>query len=246
MYDPVNDGMKKGSVAVSYREAKPPRELEHIVHTYWQLTTEAPLDEDFILHALPDACVNILFNQLDTNIAGITALHTTYTELNLGREFDYAGIQLFPGVWRGRGSETKDDFVGTKYLGELPLIEANVKTAPKEFADKHYVFTNLISQLIDQGIIEPNAVTERILSNLDSIHSVADMAEATHRSPRQLQRVLKQTTGFSPHDFLKVVRLQESLKRHNLDRYTDQSHFIHSFKKITGYTPTEYFRKYDV
>jgi AraC-like DNA-binding protein len=72
------------------------------------------------------------------------------------------------------------------------------------------------------------------------------MAGITHLSPRQLQRTLKRTTGFSPHDFLKVLRLQQSLKQYNLDRYTDQSHFIRSFKKITGYTPTEYFRRYDV
>jgi len=246
MYDPVKDGMKKGSGSVSYREAKPPHELGHVVHSYWQIVTESALSEDFVLHALPDACVNILFNQRNTDIAGITALHTTYTELNLGKDFDYSGIQLFPGVWKGRGSETKDDFVGTKYLGELPLIDANAKSAALVFSDKHAVFTDLVSQLIQRGTIEQNPVTEKILSKLDSIHNVADMADATHLSPRQLQRVLKQTTGFSPHDFLKVVRLQETLKHHRLDRYTDQSHFIHSFKKITGYTPTEYFRKYDV
>jgi len=50
----------------------------------------------------------------------------------------------------------------------------------------------------------------------------------------------------SPHDFLEVVRLQETLKHHHPDRYTDQLHFFHSFKEITGYAPTECFRMYDV
>jgi AraC-like DNA-binding protein len=89
-------------------------------------------------------------------------------------------------------------------------------------------------------------VTQKLLENLDAIHNVTDMAELTHMSPRQLQRNLKQSTGFSPHDFLKVIRLQQSFKQHYLDAYSDQSHFIHSFRKITGYTPAEYFRKYDV
>ena len=72
------------------------------------------------------------------------------------------------------------------------------------------------------------------------------MAEVARLSPRQLQRVLKRSTGFTPHDLLKVLRLQQSFKQHYLETYADQSHFIHSFKKITGYTPAQYYRKFDV
>jgi AraC-like DNA-binding protein len=122
----------------------------------------------------------------------------------------------------------------------------NRKSATLSFSDKAPVFTELVLQLLERGVVERNVVTQKILANLDSIQSVSEMAGITHLSPRQLQRTLKRTTGFSPHDFLKVLRLQQSLKQYNLDRYTDQSHFIRSFKKITGYTPTEYFRRYDV
>ena len=88
--------------------------------------------------------------------------------------------------------------------------------------------------------------TSAILDHIQDIHTVADMAEVARLSPRQLQRVLKRTTGFSPHDLLKVLRLQQSFKQHYLETYSDQSHFIHSFKKITGYTPAQYYRKFDV
>jgi AraC-like DNA-binding protein len=246
MYDPIKDGMEKRCGAVIYNAVKPPQGLSDIVHSYWQIKTETLLNDNFTLHAIPDACINILFNQKDTDIAGITGLKTTYTELNLGKDFDYAGIQFFPGVWKGNREEIKDSFVGSKYLGDLSLIGANVKTASLSFADKLPIFTNLVSSLVEQKIVEKNKIVQKILSNLDRIHSVSEMAEISHHSPRQLQRLLKQATGFSPHDFLKVIRLQQSLKEHNIDLYTDQSHFIRSFKKITGYPPTEYFRKYDV
>lgn len=246
MYDPVKDGRIKNSGEVSYAESKPPKELEGIVHCYWQIKTAKPLESDFVLHAIPDACVNILFNQQDTDIAGITALQTTYTELNLGKYFDYAGIQLFPGAWKGDRKDTKDSFVGSKYLGDLPLIETNQLTAQLDFSDKQPIFTGLILNLIAGKVIQKNTAILKILSNLEVIHTVGDMAEIANLSPRQLQRILKASTGFSPHDFLKVMRLQQSLKQHHFDRYADQSHFIHSFKKITGYTPTDYFRKYDV
>ncbi|OED41598.1 transcriptional regulator [Chromatiales bacterium (ex Bugula neritina AB1)] len=246
MYDPVKDGMEKHSGAVIYNEFQPPQELSDIVHSYWQLKTEAILNDNFTLHAIPDGCINILFNQKDTDIAGVTGLKTTYTELNLGKDFNYAGIQFFPGVWKGNPNETKDSFVGSKYSGKLPLIDVNIETASLIFTDKIPVFSNLVSSLIEQDIVGQNKIVQKILSNLDHVRSVSEMAEIVHHSPRQLQRILKEATGLSPHDFLKVMRLQRSLKEQNASLYTDQSHYIRSFKKITGYTPARYFRKYDV
>ena len=246
MYNPIKDGMEKSIGLVIYNEAKPSKDLKSIVHSYWQIKTETPLEKDFTLHAIPDACINILFNQKSADVAGITGLKTSYAELNLGKDFNYAGIQFFPGVWQGNRNETKDSFVGSKYLGELPLIGVNGKTANLSFADKLPIFSDLVSTLVEQKIVEQNKIVQKILSNLDRVQSVSEMAKIVHLSPRQLQRALKEATGFSPHDFLKVMRLQQSLKEHHVNLYSDQSHFIRSFKKITGYSPTSYFRKYDV
>jgi len=246
MYDPIKDGVDKSVQSVRYTEARPQDDLSELVHSFWELKTEVKLPEDFCLHALPDACVNILFNQADTQIAGVTALRTTYEVLNLGKEFHYVGIQFLPGVWQGNQDETTDSFVGTPYVGDLPLIEVSEALAQVDFGGKQTIFSELTHQLVDQKRVAVNTVTAAILSNLDAIQSVADMAVASNMSPRQLQRTLKKTTGFSPHDFLKVLRLQQSFKHHYLDTYTDQSHFIHSFRKITGYTPTQYYRKFDV
>jgi len=246
MYDPVQDGIVKNSISVSYKEEKPPRLLAKLVHSFWELKTTVKLSDDFCLHALPDACVNILFNQLDTRIAGVTALRTTYEVLNLGKEFHYVGIQFFPGVWQGGHNETTDSFVGTEYLGDLPLIDTSNELIRLNFSSKQLVLSTLVSQLIERKRIMVNPTIEKILLNLNVIHTVSDMAAITKISSRQLQRILKSSTGLSPHDLLKVLRLQQSFKQHYLDSYTDQPHFIHSFKKITGFTPAEYYRKFDV
>lgn len=97
MYDPIKDGIEKTACWVRYTEDKPPASLSSWVHCYWELKTETALADDFCLHAIPDACVNILFNQADPDIAGITALRTTCEVLNLGKSFHYVGIQLLPG-----------------------------------------------------------------------------------------------------------------------------------------------------
>jgi AraC-like DNA-binding protein len=246
MYSPVQDGIEKTVQSVQYTEAKPPSDLSELVHCFWELKTQTALPEDFHLHALPDACVNILFNQADSKIAGITALRTTYEVLNLGKSFHYAGIQLFPGVWQGNPDEIADSFVGTPYRGNLPLVKISRKLAKLEFSAKQPLMAELVRLLTDQKVVVANPVTARILSRLSDIQTVADMATLTGMSPRQLQRTLKRTTGFSPHDLLKVLRLQGSFKQNYLASYTDQSHYIHSFRKITGYTPARYAEKFDV
>jgi AraC-like DNA-binding protein len=246
MYTPIRDGVEKTARSVRYTVEHPPEHLSGLVHCYWELKTERTLTEGFCLHAVPDACVNILFNQLDTDIAGVTALRTKYEVLNLGRSFHYVGIELLPGVWHGNPNEIADQFVGTPYAGELPLIDASRELAPHDFAGKREIFSALVESFIAANLVVQNPVTARILTKLDDIRTVADMAAIACLSSRQLQRTLKATTGFSPHDLLKVLRIQQSFKQHYLDLYADQSHYIHSFRKVTGYTPAKYADKFDV
>ena len=246
MYDPVKDGVDKTVQSVSYTEVDPPASLAGLVHCFWEMKTEAELNQDFELHALPDACVNVLLDQIDTAIAGVTALHTTHTTLNLGRSFHYVGVQFFPGVWRGAPEGTVDHYVGEPYDGELPLVATSNAIAPLDFNAKTAVLTEFVETLLTDGIVAPNPVTAAILTNIGDIHSVADMANAAALSPRQLQRTLKATTGFSPHDLLKVLRLQHSFRQDYLLAFADQSHFIHSFRDITGHTPAQFQKRFDV
>jgi AraC-like DNA-binding protein len=246
MYNPVKDGIEKTTQSVRYTEANPPSDLSELIHCFWELKTDKELPDNFHLHVLPDACVNVLFNLHDTSIAAITALQTTYEVLNLGKTFHYVGIQLLPGVWQGNRAEIFDGFVDTPYAGRLPLVETSIVLATLDFSAQQKVLAELVRELIDEKLVVANPVTAKILTNVQSIHTVADMAELTKMSPRQLQRTLKQTTGFSPHDLLKVLRLQYSFGRDYQAAYTDQSHFIHSFRKITGYTPAAYAKRFDV
>jgi AraC-like DNA-binding protein len=246
MYDPVKDGVAKTVEYVVYTELAPPSSLDSLVHCFWELRSERELDEEFTLHAMPDACINLLFNQLDTRIAGVTLLQTTHTALNLGRSFHYAGIQFYPGVWRGDPAAAVDHFVGEPYEGDLPLTEVSAAAATVDFVEKAAVFSAFVETLVAGGMVSANPVTAAILANLDEINDVVDMAEVAALSPRQLQRSLKATTGFTPHDLLKVLRIQQSFRRDYLLLFTDQSHFTHSFRNVTGYTPGRFKKTFDV
>jgi AraC-like DNA-binding protein len=240
MYRPTHDGMQKAVGSVRYLESQPPSGLAGLVHCFWELKTLSDLPEDYCYHALPDACVNILFNQIDPGIAGLTALRTRAEVLNLGRAFHYVGIQLYPGVWQGTGEELIDRFVGTRYEGRLPLRQVGQEMSGLEFERKVPALAALVQWLLKEEMVSTNILTEKVLTNLDQIRSVGDMAKVAGTSPRHLQRTVRRLTGMSPHDLLKVLRVQQSFRSHYLDLYADQSHYIHSFRKVTGYTPAKF------
>jgi AraC-like DNA-binding protein len=246
MYSPTPDGFSQRSPSVRYLELPPPDDLADVVHCFWSLRTLDTLQEDFEYHALPDACVNLLFNLDDVEIAGVTALHTAATTLNLGRSFHYAGVQLFPGVWQGDRGEIMDRYVGTPYRGALPLVAMGQRLVGLGFEAMALVLAEHVRAFVASGHARANATTARILAHLDAIRSVADMASLLGVSARQLQRTLPRLTGFAPHDLLKVLRMQQSFRRHYLDLYADQAHFTHAFRQAVGYTPAQYRKRFGV
>ncbi|MEW7008582.1 MULTISPECIES: helix-turn-helix domain-containing protein [unclassified Lentilitoribacter] len=246
MYDPKGNGKEKTVQSVQFVELEPPSHLRGIVHRFLELKTNGTLPEDYRFHALPDACTYIVFDQLDAQIAGVTKLRASSEELNLGREFHFINIRFLPGVWQNDREPAEYGLVDNIYYGALPLIDINQDLLKRDFSANQQALSRFVEMLIDNNLVVANPVTEKIFQHLDDIYSVADMAEISNISPRQLQRTLKRTTGFAPHDFLKVLRLQQALNGEPSLSYADQSHFIHSFRKATGYTPARYSKKFDV
>jgi AraC-like DNA-binding protein len=246
MYDPKGNGKDKAVQSVQFTEAEPPSHLRGIVHRFLELKTFGPLPEDYRFHALPDACAYIVFDQLDLSVTGVSKLNASSEEFNLGKTFHFVNIRFLPGVWQSENEPLSFGLVDKPYAGELPFLDINRKLTNRDFVDQQPILTALVEMLVERKMVAPNPVTEKIFQNLDWITSVANMAEATQMSARQLQRTLKRSTGFSPHDFLKVLRLQQALNGNDTWSYADQSHFIHSFRNATGYTPGKYSKKFDV
>ncbi len=245
-YAPVIDGFSQRSAAVRYGERSPPQDLADVVHVFWELRTLQPLPADFLYHAVPDACVNLLFNQLENEVAGVTSLQTVATTLNLGTAFHYVGVQFYPGVWQGDRDEIQDRYVGAAYHGALPLVPTNRQLAGLAFEEMAPILAGLVRWCTAHGHVRANPLTASILARLDAIRSVADMAALAGLSTRQLQRTLRQLTGFAPHDLLKMLRLQQSFRRHHLDLYADQAHFTHAFRQAVGFTPGQYRKAFGV
>ncbi|MFO7657860.1 MAG: helix-turn-helix transcriptional regulator [Bacteroidales bacterium] len=79
--------------------------------------------------------------------------------------------------------------------------------------------------------------------------SLNDIGEITQVTPRTIERSFQVNVGISPKEYIRIVRFN-SIFRFLLENrfedwsdivhrfgYFDQSHFIHDFKAVTGFTP---------
>jgi len=84
--------------------------------------------------------------------------------------------------------------------------------------------------------------------------SLKDVAQAVYLSPKYLSRIFKQSTGKSFSEYklkIKIEKARELLSKtgYNVNQvaekigYENVESFIRLFKKLTGYTPTEYRKK---
>ena len=247
MYNPTVPGKDRKFGDVQFSEHPPPPYLRKVVHRFVEVKTTRTLESDYRFHALPDACTYMIFNLLSPEIGGVTKLGTRSEEFNLGRDFHFINIRFFPGVWKCTGEEVLYGMISEPYRGLLPFAEIASRLRHGLGSNEtQLVLTCFVERLLQLKCVQEDLLTERIFTNLDRINSVAEMAQSVGLSPRQLQRRMQEATGFGPHDFLKILRLQKSIGENDISSYADQSHFINTFRKATGYTPVNYAKKFTV
>lgn len=99
-------------------------------------------------------------------------------------------------------------------------------------------------------------VTQIIESDSQRVIHVQSLADSLGVSIKTVERKFIQTTGLTPKQFVRIIQLQQvtrKIRNSNQDKghgaftelldssYYDQSHFIKTCKKITGFTPKQFF-----
>lgn len=99
------------------------------------------------------------------------------------------------------------------------------------------------------------AVLDRMGESISSKPPIGELAEAVNLSPSHLRRLFKAETGIPLNQYVRTLRLQRSkeLMEHtflNMKQIMyavgvkDKSQFARDFKKLTGFTPTQYAARF--
>ncbi|GIZ16244.1 transcriptional regulator [Capnocytophaga catalasegens] len=242
-----------------YTEMLPAEKLLPFIYCYWTLKTTSQLAENYSYRVISDGCIDIFFPLENPDESYVMGFCKSYTEFDLGKQFNYIGIRflptIFPLIFGQNAKELSNTDVRLSLvLSDLSRIISHkinelqslqeIKNQLDSIFIKHLQKTDF---QIDSRFY--NAL-EIILKRQGNILITNDLD--TGLSPRHLRRLFEFYIGDTAKTFSQVVRFQSVLtaKKYsqNTDNqlfydidYYDQSHFIKEFKTFYGVTPREAF-----
>ena len=244
-----------------YEELLATLPLESYVHCYWQLRTLSKLTAPFIYRVVSDGCIDILFEQNQSQGPFITGFSTRYLEYDLGHSFNYIGIRFlptgFPALFDISAHSLVNRFVELKEVITSFSEQMNgVIKEPLTLEQAKEIFDRLLNDVIAEKN-EPPSVDSRLMCAIDEILESRGNSSLQNLdvgvSERQLRRLFGYYFGESPKAFAKIIRFQnilnakpssKSLKENKIfydEGYYDQAHFIKEFKAFYGVTPSKAF-----
>ena len=257
--------------AFFHQRLAPPSELasfvQHFWYVQWDLRGAAPSTAETLPH--PN-CYLVFEHDLErpvvdpsvhkrAEVSGVTTGKFSRTMLGHGRVF---GLKFQPGGLRPflRSSVsmfTDRVFPATEVFGPEILTLATQLRAldtPEAMASAAAAYFDLHLPARDPNTALATMLVDSILHD-QTILTVEALAEHSGLSVRALQRLFKGYVGASPKWVIRRFRLHEVLERFHsgealdgaqlaLDLgYADQAHLINDFRKLAGFTPTEYLRR---
>lgn len=213
---------------------------------------------------LPDGCVDLVFNlQADDANGMLYGTTTTLQEIDIHPYTHYLGIRFQAGQSRHfinratltltNHAETASDLLRQDIRPIIEQITTNCHSIHiTKLLNQH--FENCLTRQvpvqhsIDQAIrqVQHSAGRQRIhtLSLLQTLSS------------RQFERLFKEHVGITAKQYASICRFQyathlvmqgNNLVNTALDAgFSDQSHFNHDIKKLTGLSPQQFFRQHVV
>ncbi|MEO9870671.1 helix-turn-helix domain-containing protein [Ekhidna sp.] len=172
--------------------------------------------------------------------------------LNIKWNLDALGLPFFKRFLKDWSDFSLEEFVGTAAFLELSQFNLDSSgTLNVQRLDK--IFEKSISRYkVDKKVVE---MVFLIQNYFPHGFRIPELAELMCVSTKTLERQIKNQLGLFPKELSNILRFSSTTQYHlNQNRsplftesikfgYYDQSHFIKECKKVTGYSPTEFFSK---
>ena len=242
---------------MKYKKIKPYRELEPLIHFYWELKGNE-IEKQWE-RVFPDGCAGIIIN-LGNNCLTDNGSFS----MEFGKTYVVGAMNSF-----------KDSFIDcdTHLVGVClkPATFSNFYnySSQNELTNNTIEFEKINSFNIDKALDNPFNYFDRFYSErlkskinqlqpvINDIHSangkinIYELSKRNFITVRQLERNFKKHIGLSPKEYSNIIRFQNALsiiKNSNQDRslldiafecgYYDHSHLGNEIKRNTGLSPS--------
>ena len=240
--------------------------LKNVILSIWQVEGLTPFREEQIL---PKGIVEVIFNFSDgspilakvgdkpkqLSNCFINGFNTAPVQIELPEQQKFFGVQLQPlsvkKIFGVPACEFSDNVV------DMTLLDPGIHSLWHQLAEQTSfdgrvaVFSNWIESRLPGLQPQENGINN-FLSGIDRHDlSVTALANFLYYSPRQLSRKMTEATGMNTEEILLYKKYLHAVHLiHHTDlsltkiayqsHFSDQSHFIKSFKTFTNMTPGDY------
>lgn len=242
-------------------------QLQNLIHSFWQVDHFTSFREEFII---PKGVVEIIFNfsggdvpaqlgnkQYKLSKCFINGFNKAPIQLTLPLHQRFFGVQLQPMAVKKIFGIPANEFSDTPV--DLTLLGSSFNTLWHQLADESNferrvsVFYNWVEKKYFNWQPQEKLVNDFLYAVNQHDLSVTQLAGSICYSPRHLSRKLFEVTGMNTEEVLLYKKYLHAVHlMHHTDlsltqiayqsNFSDQSHFIRSFKSFAHITPGEYFR----
>ena len=248
----------------------PTESLITYVRFFWSLENSIEVAPLKSFRAMADGCPGIIFQHPDYGTfyqkekalpqVFLYGQSTKFTELTLNGKMNAIGIYLHPSslklIFGLNPEELTDSCLDVDELSKksgFSLLEQlyDAKTAKQRIEILSvFLFLNIKANDFNKNEVMAYALSS-IMQSGGNI-ALRELQEQLQMSERTFERKFKEYIGITPKLFTRICRFQSSLNqmRNNTfnklsdiafeNDYSDQSHFIRSFREFTGFSPNQY------
>jgi AraC-like DNA-binding protein len=229
--------------------------LASLVEQFWLVDWDLRGQSPHTQQNLPDTNMHLVISNQGAKVMGPVSKKYCYTMKGQGK---IIAVKFNLGVLAERLSYPLDKALDREFgvadifeFDQQELIE-NTLNAKSDEAAIAYLSQKLQNNTIQLGpsLIKVQSLAEQIKNN-NNINRVEILAELSHTSVRNIQRLFKTYVGLPPKWLIRKYRIHHALEMlenqqlsfaelaTNLD-YADQSHLIRDFSEFLDITPKQY------
>lgn len=241
-----------------------PDYLRKYVQFFWHAEGES---ESFF--AVADGCPGIIFSRTEKGmVQGDKKLSsfflygqtTRLTELTAKGKFQLTGLCFHPHVIKVLfgfdAHELTDDCIDIETLstGKKKYLTDHLMNAPLPAKQIELISNYLYGLIKSNQQNEDDMVASALSTIMQSVGevSLSELHKKLNVTERTFERRFEKHVGISPKLFSRICRFQASLNQLKNQKYnklsdiayengfTDQSHFIRTFKEFTGHSPNKF------
>ena len=245
-----------------YREIAPPKEISHLVLSFWEFAVKSENRQPIIHEVFPDGCISILYyrhQNLDVNTLFTNALTLEIFKTEVYAGDIFWGMRLSPAacasILRLNPAEVQPESINdSKKFAHLTKGILEKLVACRDFEEAIRIYETQIKtlKLAPQAVDEKVAEAVRIIEENSGELKISEIAKIIGLSIRQLERRFGRSAGLTPKQFVRARRIRaaavslvEETEMNWANRaaamgFADQAHLTHEFSTLTGRSPNSF------